>query len=419
MLEKEMGLTMKERQSVTRETACRYATASRKEKTVILNEFIELTGYNRKYAINLLRSCIRKRRYRKFGNFGKDPHKEYLEIIETVNPTRKKRVYKTRYDKPVITSLGLIWEFFNFMCGQRLVPFIRENIDSLCAHKRFRITYEVREKLLTISCATVNRLLSDKRKERSGKGISTTKAAGDLSRLIPIRTFFDWDERIPGFFETDTVSHDGGNAFGEHCFTVTVTDVCTGWTELRAVINKAQRWVKEAVEDVRNTIPYRMKGIDSDNGSEFKNYQLLSWCQQNGIEFTRSRSYRKNDNCFVEQKNDSTVRHLVGYFRYEGQEATDALNRLYGNWCLLVNYFYPSVKILAKERRDAHTYKQYDKARTPFARTMDNESIPQEVKDALADRKAKLDLVEIKIQVEKDLDIVLAMAKPWNRTVTE
>ena len=238
-------------------------------------------------------------------------------------------------------------------------------------------------------------------------GISTTKAGKGLNQLIPIRVFFDWDERVPGFFEIDTVSHDGGNASGEHIYTVTATDVSVGWTEIRPVLNKAQRWVKESIEDIKNTIPYKMLGIDSDNGSEFKNYQLVKWCEDNEITFTRGRSYKKNDNCFVEQKNNSVVRHLVGYYRYEGQEALQTLEKLYKLWCLLVNYFYPSMKILEKERKDARIYKKYDNAKTPYKRCLESDKLSDEEKQKLIKIKEGLNIIELKKNVEKVLNDVL------------
>ena len=213
--------------------------------------------------------------------------------------------------------------------------------------------------------------------------------------------------RVPGFFEIDTVSHDGGNASGEHIYTVTATDISVGWTEIRPVLNKAQRWVKESIEDIKNTIPYKMLGIDSDNGSEFKNYQLVKWCEDNEITFTRGRSYKKNDNCFVEQKNNSVVRHLVGYHRYEGQQALQTLEKLYKLWCLLVNYFYPSMKILEKERKDAHIYKKYDNAKTPYKRCLESDELSDEEKQKLIKIKEGLNIIELKKNVEKALNDVL------------
>ena len=394
-----MGLSMKERNSVTKEIAVRYKNATKNEKKAILNEYISLTGFNRKYAISKINSCIKRKAY-SFNN-------KTMISCKVEVPKRKKRKYISKYDKTFQGSLIAIWTFFDYMCGQRLVPFIKENITELIKERSFKITDVIKEKLLTISSATVNRLLKEPRKKNKLHGTSTTKAGKGLNQLIPIRVFFDWDERVPGFFEIDTVSHDGGNASGEHIYTVTATDISVGWTEIRPVLNKAQRWVKESIEDIKNTIPYKMLGIDSDNGSEFKNYQLVKWCEDNEITFTRGRSYKKNDNCFVEQKNNSVVRHLVGYYRYEGQKALQTLEKLYKLWCLLVNYFYPSMKILEKERKDAHIYKKYDNAKTPYKRCLETDKLSDEEKQKLIKIKEGLNIIELKKSVEKALNDVL------------
>lgn len=401
-----MGLDMKERNSVTRETAKRYKNARKKERNIILNEYVNLTGFHRKYAIAKLNSFIKKRSH----NYNRTE----IKTVKIEIPKKKKRIYIPKYGSDVIKSLIKIWRTFDFMCGQRLVTLIRENIDCLASEPYFEISEDVKQKLCKISSATINRLLKSERQKHKLHGSCTTKAAGNLNRLIPIRAFFDWDERIPGFFEMDTVAHDGGHASGEYCFTLTFTDVCTGWTEVYALLNKAHRWVKESAQDLKTHLPYQLKGLDSDNGSEFKNYQILKFCEENGITFTRSRSYKKNDNCFVEQKNFSNVRHLVGYFRYEGEACQIALQNLYEKWNLLVNYFYPSVKILAKERKNAHTYKKYDSAKTPFRRSLENDKLSEEEKQRLITRKKSLNLLQLKKQVEEALDIVLQLAKKWN-----
>lgn len=398
-----MEFNMKERKKIAQETVKSYAIAGKKEKSNILNGFISLTGYSRKYAISLLNSQFKIHS----GTYDGHPFKS-VKIIKPEN--KSKRVYKKTYGHDVSIALSGIWRAVNFMCGQRLVCFIRENIDSLASEPCFGITPPVREKLAKTSSATIDRLLKRSRAERLGKGMSTTRPGTELNRLIPIRTFFDWDERVPGFFETDTVSHDGGNASGEHCYTVDMTDVCTGWTELRAVKNKAQTWVVEAIKDIKCHIPYKMKGIDSDNGSEFKNRMLYEWCQSEGIDFTRIRPYRKNDNCFVEQKNDSLVRKLVGYYRYEGEEMTDKMNEIYRDWCLLVNYFYPSMKLVSKERRDAKVKKRYDMAKSPYRRTMESELVSEEDKAALAKRKEGLNFLEISRRMSKNITGLLELA---------
>ena len=401
-----MGLTMKERNSVTKETAERYKNASKKEKEIILNEYVNLTGFARKYAISKLNSCIKRREYTYNNNV--------IKTAKVELPKRKKRIYVPKYGDDVMNSLNKIWRTFDYMCGQRLVPFIRENLEDLSAEPYFEISAKVSEKLKTISSATVNRILKPERKKNRIHGTSTTKAAGNLNKLIPIRTYFDWDERKPGFFEMDTVAHDGGVATGEYCYTLTFTDVCVGWTVIYALLNKAHRWVMESADDLNRTLFYKLLGLDSDNGGEFKNYQMLKWCKNNNIAFTRSRSYKKNDNCFVEQKNYSVVRHLVGYYRYEGEAAQIALQNLYDKWNLLVNYFYPSVKILAKERKDAHAYQKYDSAKTPYRRCLESPELSDEVKDKLRHKKATLNVVQLKKEVEEALDIVLELAKKWN-----
>ena len=372
------------------------------------DEYIRLTGFHRKYAIAKVNPLIKKREF----NFnGRTIKTTKVEIPKK----KRKRIYIPKYGQEVLKSLTKIWQTFDYMCGQRLIVFIRENIDALADEPYFEITVEIRLKLVQISSATINKALKGERRKNKIHGTCATKAAGNLSKLIPVRVFFHWDERIPGFFEMDTVAHDGGKPSGEYCFTLTFTDVCLGWTVLYALLNKAHRWVKESAEDLRATLPYPLKGLDSDNGSEFKNHQMVRSCADNGIAFTRSRSYKKNDNCFVEQKNYSNVRHIVGYYRYEGEACRIALQNLYDKWNLLVNYFYPSMKILAKERKDAHTYKKYDSAKTPFRRAIESDKISEEIKSRLIGQKARLNVVQLKKEVEEALDVVLQLAKKWNQ----
>ena len=280
-----------------------------------------------------------------------------------------------------------------YLCAKRLVPFIRDNIDYLAL--KFGYDEQLKTKLAHISSATVGRILKSEIPKHSIRGISTTRAAQNLNTLIPIRTFFAWNERIPGFLETDTVAHCGISTVGQYICTLTCTDIYSGWTENRALLNKAQRWVKEATEDVKIHLPFTMKGIDTDNGNEFKNTQLLTWCQENHISFTRSRPYKKNDNCFVEQKNDSVVRRIVGYYRFEGEEARSVMAELYENYNKLVNFFFPSMKIIAKERVDAKLIKKYDAAKTPYRRLMESPQLSDVEKEELYRRKNSLDLQQL------------------------
>ena len=380
-----MGLDMKTKQKLSEETAKRYCMANKKLKTKIIDEFIATTGYNRKYAIHILKNTARiKTTY--FNNVEK-------KSVQIITKVRKKRHYEKYYGQDVQKEVIHVWIFSMYLCAKRLVPFIRDNIDYLAL--KFGYDEQLKIKLSRISSATVGRMLKSEIPKHSIRGISTTRPTRNLNTLIPIRTFFAWNERIPGFLETDTVAHCGISTVGQYICTLTCTDIYSGWTENRALLNKAQRWVKEATEDVKIHLPFMMKGIDTDNGNEFKNAQLLHWCEENHISFTRSRPYKKNDNCFVEQKNDSVVRRIVGYYRFEGEEARSVMAELYENYNKLVNFFFPSMKIIAKQRVDAKVIKKYDAAKTPYRRLMESTDVSEAVKAELFRRKNRLDLQQL------------------------
>ena len=399
-----MGLDMKTKQKLSEETAKRYCMANKKLKTKIIDEFIATTGYNRKYAIHILKNTARiKTTY--FNNVEK-------KSVQIITKVRKKRHYEKYYGQDVQKEVIHVWIFSMYLCAKRLVPFIRDNIDYLAL--KFGYDEQLKIKLSRISSATVGRILKSEIPKHSIRGISTTRAAQNLNTLIPIRTFFAWNERIPGFLEADTVAHCGISTEGHYICTLTLTDVHSGWTENRALLNKAQRWVKEATEDVKIHLPFVMKGIDTDNGSEFKNIQLLHWCQENHISFTRSRPYKKNDNCFVEQKNDSVVRRIVGYYRFEGEEARSVMAELYENYNKLVNFFFPSMKIIAKERVDAKLIKKYDAAKTPYRRLMESTAVSDAEKQELIRRKNDLDLAALLEKTQLLQRKLISLAVPWN-----
>ncbi len=221
------------------------------------------------------------------------------------------------------------------------------------------------------------------------------------SSQIPIRTFSEWDEKSLGFVEIDLVGHDGGDARGEFIQTLDVTDVCTGWTETQAVRNKAQVWVFEALKDIQGRLPFELLGIDSDNGSEFINHHLLKFCAEGKITFTRARSYRKNDNCFVEQKNYSVVRRAVGYSRYDTEEQRNILNELYGHLRLYTNFFQPVMKLIEKTRIGSKVIKKYDKPRTPYQRVLESPSVPECKKQQLKEQYATLNPADLKRKITR------------------
>ncbi|HEY6804207.1 MAG TPA: hypothetical protein VI306_11545 [Pyrinomonadaceae bacterium] len=223
-------------------------------------------------------------------------------------------------------------------------------IPRLERHNEFSCDRETRIKLLKISAASIDRLLAPERRKLALRGRAGTKPGTLLKKQIPIHTFADWDEQLPGFAEIDLVGHDGGVVAGDYCQTLDLTDIVTTWTETKAVRNKAQAWVFAPLQELRANLPFPLLDIDSDNGSEFINKYLLEYCQQEKLTFTRSRPYRKNDNCFVEQKNYSIVRRAVGYQRYDTEPQLQIFNELYATLRLYTTFFQPTMKLQAKER---------------------------------------------------------------------
>jgi hypothetical protein len=239
--------------------------------------------------------------------------------------------------------------------------------------------------------------------------MSTTKPGTLLKKNIPLRMGDEWDDAVPGFVEIDLVAHCGESTAGEYVNTLDVTDICTGWTETRAVINKAERHVHAALIVIGNQQPFTYKGIDSDNGSEFINHHLFRWCKKENIVFTRSRPYKKNDNCHVEQKNWHVVRRNIGYGRYEGQEAVDALNAYYANLRLYSNFFIPQTKLISKERINGRIRKKYDIPQTPYRRCLDSEDISEEVKKALQETHATLNPAALQKNMAASLDRIYSL----------
>src|SRR5208282_2149805 len=260
------------------------------------------------------------------------------------------------------------------------------------------------------------RLLTAERRKWMLRGRSGTKPGSMLKHQIPIRTFADWNEKQAGFVEIDLVGHDGGDASGDYCQTLDVTDVASTWTETCAVINKAQAWVFDALKSIRTHLPFPLLGIDSDNGSEFINHHLLRYCRQEKITFTRGRSGKKNDGCFVEQKNYSVVRRAVGYARYDSVAQLRLLNELYGYLRLYTNYFQPVMKLLSKERNGAKVKKTYDEPKTPYQRLMDMSGISSENKQRLKTEYASLNPAQLKREITRLQEKLFKMVASRRRT---
>lgn len=381
----QMALTLQQRKAVVRELWFRYRRADKKEKGKILDQLTALTGYNRSYAARVLREASRS------------PGRAR-------SPTRRKGGGRKRIYNDVLPALSKVWAILDWPSGKRLAPFLPEVVPILERFGELRLTTEQRQKLTSISASTIDRLLAPEKRKMQLKGRSGTKPGVFLKHEIPIKTFADWSDSEPGFLEVDLVSHEGSSARGDYAQTLDAVDVATGWTETVAVKNKAQKWVFAALQEIIARMPFPVKGIDSDNGTEFINHQLIRFCTQNQITFTRSRPYRKNDSCHVEQKNWSVVRKTVGYFRYSTEAQVAILNELYRVLRLYTNYFQPNVKLLSKERHGAKVKKTYDEAKTPYQRALLSPQVTEEVKAALTREFATLNPAALKRQISQFQD---------------
>ncbi len=222
-----------------------------------------------------------------------------------------------------------------------------------------------------------------------------------MKKNIPIRTFSEWDNAKPGFFEVDLVSHDGGLSKGDFIQSLNFTDIATCWDEMIAVKNKAQRWVFAGIKEIKERLPFTILGFDSDNGSEFINHHLIVYCEEQQITFTRSRPYRKNDSCYIEQKNWSVIRRTVGYGRYDTDRELCLLNKLYGYLRLYVNFFQPVRKLVQKERIGSRVIKRYDVAQTPYRRALASPLVSEEIKMQLQKQYAMLNPAQLKRETTK------------------
>ncbi len=352
----------------------RYQDASWVQKGKILDGFVAATDYDRKYASRLLNST-------------------------EAPPPVSRRPAALQYNEQVRQALLSVWYAGNQICSKRLVPFLPELVKAMEQHGHLRLPAEVRARLLSISAATVDRMLRPER-ESVRHGVATTRPGSLLKHQIQIRTFADWDDVIPGFLEADLVAHCGGNTNGTFLNTLVLVDICTGWLECMPLLRKSAQDVIDGLRVAEDLLPFRLQGLDTDCGSEFINYELLDFCEDNHITFTRARTHRKNDQAHVEEKNGSVVRRLIGYDRYEGRKSWEALARLYRVLRKYVNFFQPSLKLLEKERRGARVRKKYDTAKTPFQRILLSDHICPAKKESLAREYETLDPVKLLAQME-------------------
>jgi len=356
----------------------RYLKTSKAEKQKILDEFIAVTGFHRKYAIRILRHGYPRGQYKKKG---------------------KRPIYRGE----VVEVLEQIWEIYGRICSKRLHPFLPKGIRILERCHELSMSPETKQLLLSMRRATIDRCLRPVR-FKLPHGLSTTKPGTLLKKAIPVRTFADWDEGRPGFMEIDLVAHCGETVEGQYLHTLTCTDICTGWTEPIALRHRSQQAVRDALHHMRPELPFALLGIDSDNGSEFINELLYHYCLEEYITFTRSRPYKKNDQSYVEQKNWSVVRHTVGYDRLETNEEFELLTSIYSDLRLFINFFQPVLKLVFKGHVNDRFIKTYDLAATPYQRIMARKDIPLQIKARFTDLYVKLNPVVLRNSIDLKVD---------------
>jgi len=322
-------------------------------------------------------------------------------VLNPPPPAARSRGRPPVYGPAVVAALRKVWATLDGPSGKRLAPFLGEIVPAMERFGELALTPEVRAKLLRISAATIDRLLAPERRRLHLKGRHGTKPGTMLRSQVPIRTFADWNDLRPGFFEADLVAHDGGDCRGVFCQTLTLTDVASGWTEVRALKNKAHRWVFESLTTLQRELPVPLLGLDSDNGGEFINAPLVAWCRDHGITFTRSRPYRKNDKCFVEQKNGAVVRQAVGYLRYDSDRELHLLSQLYCHLRLYVNFFQPQMRLLEKTREGAKVRRRHDRAQTPYQRLLSSPEASGRAKEALRATYLGLNPVALKREIAR------------------
>ncbi|MDR2730066.1 MAG: transposase [Treponema sp.] len=389
---------MQARKALIQEVGKRYQKARKKDRTKILDELTENTGCNRKYLPHTL------------ANRGKG-------TTSAVNPAVRKRRKggggKPKHTGGFIIVLRRIRAFFSFRCGKILSPFMREQTGF--PEQPFRITEKDKEPPLSVGPSTVDRLLKAGRKKLAVKGKSGTKPGNLLKKWIPVRTYYADADKKPCFFGIDTVHRRGTSDSEEFCLTLTATGAYSGRTEPRPTLNKAHKWVFRALPDIKSSLPFPLTGIDSDNGGEFINAAPLKWRRDGRIRFARSRAYRKNDNCFVEQKNYSCVRNLVGYYRFSAAAERDALSAVYRSLCPLLHFFMPTLKLISKTRVGTKIKKAYDKkVISPYRRLMASPDLCDEAKAELAGRMKQYDPVKLRREVRNAAGALVSLNRAVN-----
>lgn len=368
-------MNKKEKLTIVKVFSGKYQGLRKKDKGGLLTKVSEITGYSRKHLMEIL-----------------------------PNPPKSKRtILRPRLSRylPIIKNLRKLWAISNYACGQRLVPMIPVYLESLARHKELSVNRKEKKLLLTVSSATVDRLLTHDRKRINFKSKSRTKPGTLLKHQIPIKTWADWDNTKPGFLEIDSVHHCGNSLSGEYLFTLDTTDVATGWNECHAHLGKSERFTIEALDTIRKRLPFNLLGVDFDSGGEFVNYHLIRYADRNKISYSRAREAVKNDQAYIEQQNYSVVRRFVGYQRLDTPEQLKILNNLYLKLSDYQNFFQPVMRLKTKIRDGAKVTRRYDKPKTAYQRILERDDISEKIKKKLTIRFLKLNPKRLILEITR------------------
>ena len=365
----------------------RYRRARKDQKQHILDEFCTNCGYHRKYAIRLLNGA---------------PPETQPERVQR----RRRRV---SYGAQVISILEAVWEAADYPWSLRLKALLPQWMPWIRRH--FRVTRHIEEQRLRISPRAIDYRLRGRKRVLRKRIYGGTKPGTLLKQQIPVKTD-RWDVGVPGFTEIDLVSHSGASAEGDCCHSLNLTDIYSTWVETRAVLGKGQEGVRQALEEIQQALPFPLRGIDSDNGSEFINVHLYDYCRTRAIQFTRGRPYKKDDNAHIEQKNWTHVRRLLGYARYDSQAAVKTINDLYANEVRLFrNLFLPSVKLERKLRMGSRTRRIYGPPQTPFDRVCASPASDPERVAQLKRQQRELDPFELSRTIQAKLERIFQLSQ--------
>lgn len=366
-------------------------TKSKKKRGELLNEAIKRTKLARKHLIVKLKP------------------KSNLDRLAL---ERKKR--KQYYDNSIKPALVRMWKIFDYPCGQRLEPLLKSETDKLRKLKELSCSDVVTKKLKEMGSATIDRKLRHQKEVERINRKYHKKIHPLLYQQIPVKVFEEQDREDLGNIQIDLVEHCGSSAADEFINTLNMTDICSGWTEQEAVMGKGQENTKNGVDKAKGRYPFPWKEIHSDSGTEFINAHLLRYSVDKGLGFSRSRPYKKNDNCLVEQKNNTHVRRLVGYLRYDTKEELNLLNDLYRNELRLYkNFFQPVIKLISKERIGGKIHRRYDSPKTPYQRLMKSD-IPKSKKQELTIIYRSLNPAQLKRTIDEKLDILYKLYQQKN-----